>query len=217
MNSRAGLIRLFFSICLGISSLSAFGAQTNDASPAPAVAAQSGDATGAKTDLSRKLSPNDVISITVYGEDDLTVKSTIIDENGMIMLPFLDQIKVSGKTVAQARELIRQLYDKDYLVNPQVNVIVDKFANRRFSVLGQVQKPDRYEFPQSANLNLLDAIAIAGGYTRLANHSKVEVRRLENGAIKIYHLDAEKMAKDASEKPFEILPDDNISVSERAF
>ena len=162
------------------------------------------------------LSPNDVISMTVYQEDDLDTK-TIIDKNGMVMLPLLGQVKVGGMTIGQATERIQQLYNKDYLVNPQVNLIVEQFAERRFAVLGQVQHPGSFDFPQNESVNLLEAIAIAGGYTRLGAPSKVDVRRIENGSPKIYHLDADEMSKDPKKAPFEILPDDIITVGERTF
>jgi polysaccharide export outer membrane protein len=189
---------------------------------APAFCAGSDDQGGsgpARTpaDSARMLSPNDVISVTVFGEDDLAVKSTIIDKNGMVMLPLLKQVNISGMTVADAQAKIQQLYDKDYLVNPQVNLVVEKFAERRFSVMGQVTKPNTYDFPQNETVNLFQAIAMAGGYTRLGAPSKVEVRRNENGSPKTYHLDASEKSMNSNKKPFEILPDDVIYVGERTF
>jgi polysaccharide export outer membrane protein len=220
---------MFFSICLGASCASGFGAGTNDQQvSAPAltsgndqgtnqlVLAQLGDTNNLKLDSVRTLSPNDGILVTVYQEDDLITK-TIIDKNGMVMLPLLGQVKISGLTVGQATERIQQLYNKDYLVNPQVNLIVERFAERRFAVLGQVQKPGNFDFPTNEPVNLLEAIAIAGGYTRLGAPSKVDVRRVENGSPKIYHFDAGGMAKDPKKKPFEILPGDIITVGERTF
>jgi len=220
---------MFFLICLGARCASGFGAGTNDQQvSAPAltsgndqgtnqlVLAQLGDANHLKLDSVRTLSPNDGILVTVYQEDDLTTK-TIIDKNGMVMLPLLGQVKISGLTVGQATERIQQLYNKDYLVNPQVNLIVERFAERRFAVLGQVQKPGNFDFPTNESVNLLEAIAIAGGYTRLGAPSKVDVRRVEDGSPKIFHFDAGEMAKDARKKPFEILPDDIITVGERTF
>jgi len=165
---------------------------------------------------SRVLSANDVIAVTVYQEEDLATK-TIIDKNGMVMLPLLGQVKISGMTVADATSRIQELYNKDYLVNPQVNLIVEHFAERHFAVLGQVQKPGNIEFPQNESVSLLEAIAMAGGYTRLGSASKVDVSRNENGKRNIIHVDAEKMAKDPSRKPFEVLPDDVITVGERTF
>jgi polysaccharide export outer membrane protein len=228
MISRACIISFVSTICFGASCAFGIAAGTNDPG-APAVpsttgsaqgastlvSGQTGDATNLKSDSARKLTPNDVISVTVYGEDDLAVKSTTIDENGMVMLPLLGQMKISGMTIEQAKEMIRQRYDKDLLVNPDVTVSVEKFAERYFAVLGQVQKPGSFEFPQNQSLNLLEAIAKAGGYTRLGAPNKVDVRRIENGDAKIYHLDADKMSKDSKEKPFEIKPGDNITVRER--
>lgn len=220
---------MFFAICLGASCASGLCAGTNDQKgPAPALTredapgtnhpdlAQLGDTNNFQLDSARALSPNDGISITVYQEDDLTTK-TIIDRNGMVMLPLLGQVKISGLTVGQATALIQQLYGKDYLVHPQVNLIVERFADRRFAVMGQVQKPGNFDFPTNEPVNLLEAIAIAGGYTRLGAPSKVDVRRVENGSPKIYHFDAGEMAKDPRKKPFEILPGDIITVGERTF
>lgn len=182
--------------------------------PAPPVLTQSGDVNGA--DSAWVLRPNDEILMTVYQEDDLKSK-TIIDVDGMVMLPLLGQVKIGGMTLGQATAQIQQLYNRDYLVKPQVNLIVEKFAARRFAVLGQVQKPGSFDFPQNEPVNLLEAIAISGGYTRLGAPAKVSVRRVENGSPKIYRLDADAIAKDQKKKPFEILPNDIITVGERTF
>ena len=217
MFSRSGIVVGLVSVCQAAACIPGFCADTNNPgifTPAMAVNGVSG--TNALTDPARLLSPNDVVLMTVYGEDDLATK-TIIDKNGMVMLPLLGQVKISGLTVGQATRQMQQLYDKDYLVKPQVNLIVEQFALRRFSVLGQVQRPGSFDFPQNEPVNLLEAIAMGGGYTRLGSPSKVTVRRIENGATKVYHLDAGKMADDQKEKPFEILPNDVVDVGERTF
>jgi hypothetical protein len=90
-------------------------------------------------------------------------------------------------------------------------------TERMFTVLGQVINPGMFDFPKNRSLNLLDAIAKAGGYTRIGAPNKVNVRRIENGTDRIFHLDAEKMSRDPNEKPFEILPGDNIIVTEKQF
>ena len=216
MISRTSLIGVLFSICLAASCASGLCAGAGDQKGSGS-ALKPGDADSVKSDTARALSPNDVISVTVYQEDDLTTKNIIIDKNGMVMLPLLKQVKVSGMTVGQAQGLIQQLYDKDYLVNPQVNLVVEQFAKRRFAVLGNVNKPGSFDFPQNESVNLLEAIAMAGGYTRLGAPSKVDVKRIENGSPKRYRLDAGEMSKDPNKKAFEILPDDVINVGERTF
>jgi polysaccharide export outer membrane protein len=220
MNRRIGFVFLLFFLGWGGGGAGAWGAGGPagvSSNQTVAGAAPVGEAGGSfKAASERTLSPNDVIMVTVYQEEDLATK-TIIDKNGMVMLPLLGQVKVSGLTTGEATTRIAQLYNKDYLVNPQVNLLVEHFAERRFAVLGQVQRPGNFDFPQNESVNLLEAIAMAGGYTRLGAPSKVSVRRMENGAPKLYDLDAEKMSKNPARRPFEILPDDIITVGERTF
>jgi polysaccharide export outer membrane protein len=219
MISRPNFFGLCLLICLGANCASGWGAGNNEpAEAAPAVAKkpQPVETNEARPDAARLLSPNDLIAVTVYQEDDLKTE-TIIDKNGMVMLPLLGQVKISGLTTGEATTRIQQLYDKDYLVNPQVNLIVEKFAERRFAVMGQVQHPGNFDFPANESVNLLEAIAMAGGYTRLGAPSKVSVRRMENGSPKVYNLDATAMTRNPSKKPFEIMPDDIITVGERTF
>ena len=196
--------------CLAQGLISVCGA-TNEPAGARAPA-QSNVATA----VTRRLSPNDVIQMKVYLEEDLNTKVTI-DEKGAVILPLLGKVTIGGMTLQEATAHIQKLYGQDYVVNPQVNLNVEQFAKRRFTVLGQVQRPSTYEFPDNDRLNLFQAIAMAGSYTRLGAPSKVSVRRMENGAPKIYELNAEALVKQKTSKPFEILPDDIISVGERTF
>jgi polysaccharide export outer membrane protein len=98
-----------------------------------------------------------------------------------------------------------------------VTVTVVEYSKRRFTILGQVQKPGSYEFPNEESVELLQAIAMGGGFTRLANPGRVTVTRSIAGQKINYNLDARAMAKDAETKAFEVLPDDVITVAERIF
>ena len=164
----------------------------------------------------RRLSPNDVVEMKVYLEEELKAKVTV-DEKGAVILPLLGEVIIGGMTLETATAHIQKLYGQDYLVNPRINLSVEQFAKRRFAVLGQVQRPSTYEFPENDRLNLFQAIAMAGGYTRLASPAKVSVRRMENGAPRIYELNAGAMVKQQTGKPFEIFPGDIILVGERNF
>src|SRR5204863_2455678 len=126
-------------------------------------------------------------------------------------------IKLGGKTVEQAANLIRDELGKDYLVNPQVTLTVIEYAKRRFTVLGQVQKPGTFEIPNEESVTMLQAIAMAGGYTRLANKANVTVTRMTGGRKVNFSLDVNEATKALDTKPFEILPEDTITVSERVF
>jgi protein involved in polysaccharide export with SLBB domain len=130
-------------------------------------------------------------------------------------LPLIGSVKVVGNTVGSATASIRELLVKDFLVNPQVTVTVTEFAKRRFTVLGQVQHSGTYDMPPDDAVSLLQAIATAGGYTRIGNASKITVQRTVGSEKKVFKLDADAMAKNKSEKNFEILPDDVVIVGEK--
>jgi polysaccharide export outer membrane protein len=230
MFSRSFFARIVWSLSLTALCLPGFGADTNSLeAAAPAITQRNDDVTNApappepakagavpEVNSAWVLSPNDGIAMTVFSEEDLSAKTTI-DVNGLVMLPLLGEVKIGGMTLGQATTRIQQLYNQDYLVNPQVNLVVEKFAARHFSVLGQVQRPGSFDFPQNEPVNLLQAIAMAGGYTRLGAPSKVSVRRVENGAPKIYRLNAEEISQDQKKKSFDVLPNDIITVGERTF
>jgi polysaccharide export outer membrane protein len=112
---------------------------------------------------------------------------------------------------------LQAAYGKDYLVNPQVNVTVLQYAERHFSVLGEVQRPGSFDIPDNQDVNILEAIALAGGYTRLGSPEKVTVRRAVGGQTVIYKLNADAIAKEQNGKLFEIMPDDIVFVGERTF
>jgi len=93
-------------------------------------------------------------------------------------------------------------------------VTILEYAKRRFTVLGQVQKPGTFEIPSEESVNLLEGIAMAGGFTRLANSAKVTVTRTVNRKKVTLVLDAKTMT-DGSTSHLIILPEDTITVPQR--
>jgi len=169
-----------------------------------------------KTKATYVLSTGDLLELKVYQEEDLTAKFRIA-RDATSNLPLIGNVSVGGKTVEEAIREIEELYNKDYLVNPQVTLTVLEHSKRRFTVLGQVQKPGAYEISTEQPVTLLQAIAMAGGYTRLANQSKVTVLRTVDGEKIPVVIDVRKAAKNASSAPFLIQAEDTITVPERVF
>lgn len=162
------------------------------------------------------LSTSDTIEMTIYREPDLSTRSKV-GSDGAVQLPLVGEVKVSGLTVRQAREAIQRLYDADYLVNPQVYLNLVDFAQRKFTILGQVAKPGAYEFPGGRTLGLLEAVGIAGGFNRSADRGKVLVRRTSEGGTEgSFKVNAKKLSSSGSET-FNILPGDVITVGESWF
>ena len=120
-------------------------------------------------------------------------------------------------TVRVAREMIRKRYDADYLVDPQIYLNVIDYAQRKFTVMGQVSRPGTYDFPGGSTLSLLQAVGMAGGFTRTADRSKVVVRRSIKGAADdTIKLNAKKMASEGKGS-FQVAPGDVITVAESWF
>jgi polysaccharide export outer membrane protein len=192
--------------------LAAAGAQAADLTSLPPASTNN---SSSAAEASYRLSPNDVVRVRVFQEDDLTTELRLA-KDGSATFPLLGVVNLGGKTADEAAANIREALGKDFLVNPQVTLTVVEYAKRRFTVLGQVQKPGSYEMPGEESVTLLQAIAMAGGFTRLAVQSKVTVTRTVGGK-KSMTVDLRSAANDPATKPFEILPDDTIFVAERVF
>jgi protein involved in polysaccharide export with SLBB domain len=162
-----------------------------------------------------RLSPNDVIKMKVFQEDDLTTEARI-GKDGTVTFPLVGVITLGGKTVEDATSSIREILGRDYLVNPQVTLTVAEYAKRRFTVLGQVQKPGTFDIPSEESVTLLQAIAMAGGFNRLAVQGRVTVTRTLGGK-RTFTVDVKSNTNDPGTRQFEILPDDTVIVSERVF
>ena len=164
------------------------------------------------------LSPNDQVAVEVFGEDDLRANGRLNGE-GNLSVPLLGSVHLAGLTLTQAASKLTGFYARDYLVNPKVNVMLVGYAKRRFSVLGQVNRPGSYEMPDGSpgGIDLLEAIAMAGGYTRIAAPERVSVRRqTAAGGDQIFKVNAKRFTR-GSGGSFRVEPGDTVTVGESIF
>jgi polysaccharide export outer membrane protein len=163
------------------------------------------------------LGPNDSVGVEVFGEDDLRTNGRLNPE-GNLSVPLLGSVHLGGLTLTQAASKLTELYGRDYLVNPKVNVMLLGYAKRRFSILGQVNRPGSLEMPESSpgGIDLLEAIAMAGGYTRIAAPERITVRRQGSNGDQIFKVNAKKFNK-ANGGGFLVQPGDTITVGESIF
>lgn len=100
----------------------------------------------------------DVLHIQVLGEDEMTGDFPV-SPDGSIRYPLLGQVFVSGMSSTQVARLVQRLLDKDYLVEPEVFVRVDRYASQPVQVTGLVAKPAVYflEGPTTLRQVLADA------------------------------------------------------------
>jgi len=177
------------------------------------------------TNKSYVISVNDLIRFEVYKEPDLTTE-TRVDQDGTVSLPLVKTVMVGGRSISEARDTVRLLYEKDFLVAAHVNIFLVQSsktnkepvkAKLRFTILGQVKKPGNHEILEGEKVSIVQAIAIAEGFTGVANQKSVTVLRTVNGKTEKFELDVKQMMNDSKAKPFEIKPGDMIDVRQTVF
>lgn len=139
------------------------------------------------------LQPGDLLEVTVFKEDDMS-RVARINTNGTITFPLVGIVKVSDCSLAEAEKILTENL-KRYFKNPQVSILIKEYANNTVYVLGQVKKPSSLKIPPEKNLTVLEAITSAGGFTDIANTSKVKVLRMENGKQKSIEVDVSQITK----------------------
>ncbi|MBR9884892.1 MAG: polysaccharide export protein [Oceanospirillales bacterium] len=127
-------------------------------------------------DSQYRLGSGDVISINVFGEEDLSFEQLRMTDAGTFSYPFLGEVRALGLTAAELEQRIIKGLKGDYLIDPKVSVSILEY--RDFFVNGEVKEPGGYPF--KPGLTLRKAIALAGGFTERASKSKMSIIR-ENG------------------------------------
>ena len=129
-----------------------------------------------------RIGAEDMLQITLYNVPEVAgatprTNAVRVSQTGMINLPLLGEVSVTGSTVSGLEEKLRQLYDK-YIYNPQVGVLVTDYR-QKVSIIGAVHKPG--EFVISGPKTLIDVLAMAGGVTPAAGTQVHLYRRGPNG------------------------------------
>lgn len=153
------------------------------------------------------LGSGDTVRIDVPLQTEISGKYTLNDE-GDIDLPLIGRVNLNGMTVTQADQLISEMYANGYLVNPDINIQMDGY--RPFFIMGEVENPGQYDYEDG--LTVLNAVAIAGGFTYRANQEEFELVR-RAGA----EHSQEGAPKLAAELATTVRPGDTIYVKERLF
>jgi len=149
----------------------------NEAKLVEPAAPQSDSAVDAGTkphDDSFVIGEDDVLSINVWKEPDVSRASIPVRSDGRISLPLAGEIQAAGMTPLRLeREIAAKLHS--YISEPEVTVMVTQINSRKFNVLGQVTKPGSYSLTNS--LTVLDAIALCGGFRDFAKKKAIYVLR----------------------------------------
>jgi polysaccharide export outer membrane protein len=123
-----------------------------------------------------KLAAGDVITIRVFGEDDLSREKVRLTDAGTIPYPVLGEVRALGLTIGEIESSITSGLTGRYLVNPRVSVTIEEY--RPFYINGMVEKPGGYPF--QPGLTVLKASSLAGGFKERASFSKISIIRESN-------------------------------------
>ncbi len=162
------------------------------------------------------LQSGDLVEIKVFMEDNMD-RVLRISSDGMVTFPLVGNVKIGGYSVSEAEQQLSEKL-KYYIKNPQVSMLIKEYANKMVYVLGQVQKPSEISIPPEKSMTVLEAITSVGGFTDIANTSKVKVLRMENGKQKSLDVDVNAITKQGNKSlDIELMPGDVIFVPQSMF
>jgi polysaccharide export outer membrane protein len=176
---------------------------------AGAVNAQQLDSTNGYGGTEFQLGPDDVIEVFVWKEPELST-TVVVRPDGKVSLPLIGELPTTGKTAMQLQKEIAEKLTQ-YVSEPVVNVMVKEVNSAKVSVLGEVKTPGIYKIKDRATV--LDAIALAGGFTEYAKRSKVTIiRPVSTGEQKRIKLNVDDQIKNSKGDLFYIMPYDKVYV-----
>lgn len=163
---------------------------------------------------STTLGPGDVFQMQIVGEKDLPQEYQVASD-GTVDFPYVNRLQIAGLEPQEVARLVRQeLIKQKILTNPSVVVSAKEYTSKKFTVLGQVQKPG--SFPFSSGVTLIRAISEAGGLTAIANKDRVNLTRKVKNGRKTVVVSIEAITEGRS-PDIPLQAGDQIYVHERVF
>jgi polysaccharide export outer membrane protein len=158
-----------------------------------------------------RLGPEDIIDVFVWKELELSTNGIVVRTDGKISLPLANELEASGKTALELQQEITERLRR-YITQPVVSVMVKQINSLKISVLGEVRKPDVYRIKN--RITVLDAIAMAGGFTDLARPNRVIVVRNTPSGPQRIKINVKQTVAEAG-APFYLQPQDTVYVEGR--
>jgi polysaccharide export outer membrane protein len=192
-----------FSAAMAVAGLTALTACAGggDTVPASQMAAPGATAAAPEANPAYKLGAGDKLRVIVYGEQDLSGEFDVTG-TGRVSLPLIGQVQATGLTLEQFEQEVAGKLEQGYLTNPKVSAEVLNY--RPFYIIGEVEKPGQY--PYTNDMTVLNAVAVAGGFTYRANTDSVYITRGDGAEVQ---YQASQQVK--------VLPGDVVRVPERFF
>jgi polysaccharide export outer membrane protein len=137
-----------------------------------------GYASWGEDEPSYRLYPGDVLTVTFPSAPELNREVTV-QPDGRVALPLIAPVMAADRSTSDLQAILDEAYAST-LVRPEVDVSVKAATPLRVFVGGEVQKPGIYDMP--GDINALQAVVMAGGFTNLAKrHDVIVIRRGQGG------------------------------------
>lgn len=158
------------------------------------------------------LGPGDLVEVRVFQEPDHSGVWRVSPE-GTIDYPLCGKVALVGRTSSTAADALRECLSR-FLRRPQVSVLIREYNSKKIFVFGEVQKPGT--FPYEGEMSIIQAITLAGGFTKLASQNNTNVTRLVDGQERKIRVPVEDIGV-GREKNFLLQPGDIVFVPESFF
>lgn len=125
------------------------------------------------------IGPQDVLTVNVWKEPEVSANQVPVRPDGKISLPLLGDVQAAGLSPAQLTAAITEKL-KRYISEPRVTVTLTAMNSQRIYIMGEVTRPGAY--PLAPYTNVLQGLANGGGFTEMADPKKIYILRTENNA-----------------------------------
>jgi len=163
-----------------------------------------------------RIGPEDVISVSVFGQDRYSRGGIIVPPSGRISLALIPGgVFVNGKTVDEVARVITKSYD-EFIIDPQVSVSLDKASSYRYSVIGDVAQPGIRLM--NRRMTVTEALGEAGGVLQTGDRSKIVVlRRQADGNLTPIAVNVSAIYKGKAPDLTYLVPGDQVLVPGNKF
>jgi polysaccharide export outer membrane protein len=157
---------------------------------APAAASPERDGGRATAPDVYRIGPEDALQVTVWKNGELT-RQVVVRPDGKISLPLVNDVQAAGLTPDELREVLTRKL-AEYMPSPEVSIIVSDIRSFNVSVIGEVSRPGRYQL--KGWITVLDALALAGGFTQFASRSRIVILQSDGKTMKRIPFNYNKIA-----------------------
>ncbi|NDY72430.1 polysaccharide export protein [Desulfobacter hydrogenophilus] len=167
------------------------------------------NSTESSTDGDYKIGVGDVLQVTTWKEEDLTFENVFVRNDGKITIPLLDDIQAEGRTTMQLKKIIETGL-ADFVEAPTVTVVLANPGSQKYYILGEVVGVG--EYPLIKKLTVVQAFALAKGFSEWASKDEILLYRKENGKEQMIKIDYDDITDGELGNDVQLKADDIIIV-----